>query len=124
MLKALTTQQIAKIINAAEELNAKSDRDSSTVVDGSSITANDLKSSFEDEKPLAQEIEALGHAGRMELIALMWVGRGDGDDFDGALRRAYDEALRHTYGGAVDYVLAKSPVLPNYLRNGMKRLGL
>ena len=123
MLKALTTQQIAKIINAAEELNAKYPA-SDSITDGSSVTVDDLKSSLDHERLLAQEIEALGHAGRMELIALIWIGRGDGDDFDAALRHAKDEAMSHSYGGAIDYILAKSPVLPNYLRNGMKKLGL
>jgi Protein of unknown function (DUF3775) len=119
MLKALTVEQIRKIINTAEEFNSKkaNEHGSSTVVDGSSITLREIQSYMDDERPLAHEIEALSYSARTELIALMWVGGGSEDDFHEALRHAYEKRTD------IDYVLGKSLLLPNYLRNGMKKIG-
>src|ERR1700676_2065189 len=55
---------------------------------------------------------------RLELIALMWIGRGDTDDDD--FLSTVEEARRTSDAGDVDYVAAKGP-LARYLRAGPER---
>jgi hypothetical protein len=54
----------------------------------------------------------------MELMALMWIGRDTEDNFDEALKQAH----KNSNDGDVTYIVDKSPMLPTYLRNGLKRL--
>jgi hypothetical protein len=95
MLKALTIKEIDDIVSAAEDAKT-------------------------DPKMLMQKISALGRDARMELMAVMWLGR----DFEGN----YDEALKYAHQHSdefdVDYIAEKAPALPTYLKNGMKKIGL
>lgn len=56
-----------------------------------------------------------------EVVALMWLGRGDfqEDDWQGALRLARDEWTPET----ADYLLGH-PLLPEYLVEGLAAFGL
>ena len=64
---------------------------------------------------LAQNDEALE-----DLLALTWLGRGDGtiDDWDEILASVQDVRERHT----VDYLLG-TPLLPDYLEEGLAQFG-
>jgi hypothetical protein len=54
---------------------------------------------------------------RKELVALMWLGRGDaGDNFADHLK----EARRNPH--PVGYIWEKWSALPRYLREGLKKL--
>jgi hypothetical protein len=66
-------------------------------------------------------IEALNEDEQADLVALMWLGRGDYtvEDWDGAVTDARD---RHT-GSTADYLLG-TPLLPDLLTEGMGALGL
>jgi hypothetical protein len=57
---------------------------------------------------------------RMELMALMWIGRDRENDFGEAVKYAHKNADK----GDVDYIAEKSSALPTYLRNGLKQIGL
>lgn len=54
------------------------------------------------------------------LVALMWIGRGDyeSEDWDAALRRAKADLTPHT----AEYLIAK-PFLADYLQEGLESLG-
>jgi hypothetical protein len=66
---------------------------------------------------LSDAITRLSDDARMELVALMWLGRGDaGDNFADHLK----EARRNPH--PVGYIWAKWPNLPRYLRDGLKKL--
>jgi hypothetical protein len=92
VLTALTIKEIKDIIKAAE---------------------------MTDQKMLVQKISALSHDARMELMALMWIGR----DFEGTYNEAVKYAHQHSDEGDVNYIAEKSPALPTYLKNGMKKIG-
>ena len=93
MLKALMTKEIQDIIRAAE---------------------------MRDQKMLVQNISALNRDARMELMALMWIGR----DFEGTYNEALEYAHQNSDVGDVQYIAAKSPALPTYLKSGMKKIDL
>jgi|GEM_PF-840214 len=121
MLKYLTEKQIAAVISAAEALNAVSPSSELGLE-----YPGDIEKSVEDwerMKPyrvaLLDTISGLSLEARFELMAVMWLGRGDADGpFDQLLRHA----KRLTDEGHVEYIAEKSSSLPLYLRQGLTKL--
>jgi hypothetical protein len=73
------------------------------------------------EQELRDAIEGLGVPERQELLALMWLGRGDydADSWPEALR----EAVETTIANVTDYLVG-TPLLGDYLEEGASVLGL
>lgn len=73
------------------------------------------------EQELRDAIDGLGPIERQEMLALMWLGRGDfdADDWKEALR----EAGESTFANATDYLVG-TPLLGDYLEEGASTLGL
>ena len=80
--------------------------------------------SYEDRRvaylDLRSAIEGLTFEARIELKALMWVGRGDDLTFRGAL----EHGRRHADQGDAGYIAAKALALPIYLRDGQRQIGM
>ena len=80
--------------------------------------------SYEDRRvthlDLRRAIEGLTFEARIELKALMWVGRGD----DLTFRDALEHGRRHADQGDAGYIAAKAPALPTYLRDGLTKIGM
>ena len=69
---------------------------------------------------IVQRIDQLSDTARAELIALMWLGRGDsGDDFQDLV----SHAMRSSDAGDSRYLSAKG-VLHTYLRDGAEKAGV
>jgi len=79
---------------------------------------------YYNDDPVAQEIkdaiDGLNDDHQAELVALMWLGRGDytAADWAEAIRTARE---RHT-GPTADYLLGE-PMLGDYLEEGLSQLG-
>jgi hypothetical protein len=73
------------------------------------------------EQELRDAIDGLGILERQELLALMWLGRGDYDvdSWPEALR----EAGESTIASVTDYLVG-TPLLGDYLEEGTSALGL
>ncbi len=73
------------------------------------------------EQELHDAIDGLGIPERQELLALMWLGRGDydADSWPEALR----EAAESTIASVTDYLVG-TPLLGDYLEEGASALGL
>lgn len=72
------------------------------------------------ETEMRSVIDDLNESGQVDLVAIMWLGRGDGpDDFAEARELAEDAANDRT----ADYLLG-TPMLSDYLEEGMAALGL
>ena len=69
---------------------------------------------------LKQALGSLPPESRIELMALVWFGRGDWIETDFADHVA--QATRYSNETDVDYIAEKSPALPIYLRAGLDRL--
>ena len=108
MLEALTIKEVENIIRAAEELNAKHPPSEL----GISPATHDSRSYMTDQKTLVQKISALSHDARMELMALIWIGR----DFEGNYNDALEYAHQESGEGDVRYIAEKSPALPIFLK--------
>lgn len=122
---SIALDKIGFIVVKAREFDAKD------VVtdpnDGSNATDDAMISVLEDhpDDPVVQEltqfIRALSDDEKADLVALAWIGRGDGtaEDWDD-LR---EEAARVHNNRTPQYLLGL-PLLPNYLEDGLAELGL
>ena len=115
---------ICYIIEKAREFDVKtgSSDPSAAPVDDDDVDAAVLEDRPSDpvEEELRSIIADLNVSGQVDLVALMWLGRGDGpDDFDEARDMAEDAANDRT----ADYLLG-TPMLADYLEEGMAALGL
>lgn len=65
-------------------------------------------------------IEALNVAEQRNLVALMWIGRGDfsKEEWEDAVNEARDRATN----SSADYLLG-TPLLPDYLEEAMSQMG-
>ncbi|HJU17436.1 MAG TPA: DUF3775 domain-containing protein [Stellaceae bacterium] len=123
---ALPLQKLAFIVEKAREYDAEVAADPGAV-SGSNPTDDGSREVLEDipgnptEQELRDAIDGLNVDERQELLALLWLGRGDFDaeGWVDALRQARD-TIDAT---ATDYLLG-TPLLADYLEEGADMLGL
>lgn len=122
---AISPEKVCFIIVKARELDVK---DAVTNPDESSSAADDAMSSvLEDhtDDPVAQElrgfIDALNEDEQIDLVALTWLGRGDGSTADWDELRA--EASRAHNKRTAAYLLG-IPTLADYLDEGLAQFGM
>jgi len=122
---SILPEKLGFIIAKAREFDAK---DVVTDPDDSSNPADDaMLSVLEDHRddPVVQEltafIRALTEDEQIDLVALAWLGRGDGTSDDWDDLRA--EAARAHNKRTASYLLGM-PLLPNHLEDGLEELGI
>src|SRR5438874_6698919 len=117
-------EKLAYIIEKAREFDAEVPSD---VEEGSNAVDDDERQILLDtpdnptEQELRDAIDGLGVLERQELLALMWLGRGDYD------AEGWPEALRQagetTIASVTDYLVG-TPLLGDYLEEGAAALDL
>ena len=119
-------ETLAFIIAKAREFDAEVpiDPDAATGSDGPDDDERGVLLDTPDnptEQELRDAIDGLGVPERQELLALMWLGRGDydADGWPEALR----EAGESTIASVTDYLVG-TPLLGDYLEEGASALGL
>ncbi len=117
---------LAFIIAKAREFDAEVpvEPDAATGSDGPDDDEREVLLDTPDnptEQELRDAIDGLGGPERQELLALMWLGRGDydADSWPEALREAKDS----TIASGTDYLVG-TPLLGDYLEEGASVLGL
>lgn len=128
---AISHEKVAFIIEKAREFDVKeanTDPDS-----GSNAADDDMIDVLEDDgtdatgRELSSFIRALNEDEQIDLVALVWLGRGEGglDDWDDLRARAID--ARGTYANArretADYLLGE-PMLGDFLADGLDAFGI
>ena len=117
-------EKLAYVIEKVREFDAQVPRDAE---EGSNAADDDEREILLDtpENPTEQElrdaIDGLGIPERQELLALMWLGRGDYD------AESWSEALqqaRQTQSGSETAYLLGTPLLADYIEEGVAALGL
>jgi uncharacterized protein DUF3775 len=117
---------LAFIIAKAREFDAEVpvEPDAATGSDGPDDDEREVLLDTPDnptEQELRDAIDGLGGPERQELLALMWLGRGDydADSWPEALR----EARESTIASVTDYLVG-TPLLGDYVEEGASALGL
>src|SRR2546430_10741999 len=121
----ISAEDVGYLIVKAREFDVKeasSDPDS-----GSNATDDNMIDVLQDNgsDPVASEIagfiNSLSEEEKIDLVALMRLGRGDGtiEEWDDLRREAADERNRHT----ARYLLGQ-PLLGDYLADGLAAFGL
>jgi hypothetical protein len=121
---SIDPEQVCFIIVKARELDAKVEPDDpdsgSNAADDREI---DILEDFADDptlQELTEAIEALNADQHAELLAMLWLGRGDWEVTD------WDEALAeagNTVSGSFSSYLVGTPLLGDYLGEGYAALG-
>lgn len=118
--------KLAYIIEKAREFDAEVPADPDEA-SGSNAADDDEREILQDtpDNPTAQElrdaIDGLNVDEREELLALMWLGRGDYDA--ASWRDALRQARETRTAAETDYLLG-TPLLADYLEQGVDALGL
>ena len=119
-------ERLAFIIAKAREFDAEVpvEPDAATGSDGPDDDEREVLLDTPDnptEQELRDAIDGLGVLERQEVLALMWLGRGDYDaeSWPEALRQAGDTANQNL----TDYFVG-TPLLGDYLEEGASALGL
>jgi hypothetical protein len=121
----ISTETVCFIIVKAREFDVKVAPEE--LDDGSNPSDDDEQRILEDyaDDPTYEELRSLlasqSDDDLRELVALMWIGRGDytADDWDDVLAEVEDVRERHT----VDYLIG-TPLLADYLEEGLSQFGL
>jgi hypothetical protein len=117
-------EKLVYIIEKAREFDAEVPSDAE---EGSNAADDDEREILLDtpENPTEQElrnaIDGLGIPERQELLALMWLGRGDYD------AESWSEALqqaRQTQSASETTYLLGTPLLSDYIEEGVSAVGL
>jgi hypothetical protein len=123
---AIPLERLAFIIAKAREFDAEvpAEPDAATGSDGPDDDEREILLDTPDnptEQELRDAIDGLGLPERQELLALMWLGRGDydADSWPDALR----EAAESTIANVTDYLVG-TPLLGDYLEEGASALDL
>ena len=117
-------EKLAYIIEKAREFDAEVPSD---VEEGSNAVDDDERQILLDtpdnptEQELRDAIDGLGVLDRQELLALMWLGRGDYDAQ--SWPEAMEQARQTLSASETDYLLG-TPLLADYLAEGVSALGL
>lgn len=118
--------KLAYIIEKAREYDAEVPVDDGDE-EGSNPIDNGERAILEDttgnptEEELRDAIDGLNLDEREELLALVWVGRGDYDAK--TWREALEEARRTVNASETEYLIG-TPLLADYLEAGAEALGL
>lgn len=127
-MRSLSTRKVGYIILKAREWDAKTgpghytdpgdfaDYDNESILEDFSDTAEDAT-----RAELSEFIAGLNDDEKVELVALVWVGRGTYDpaDFDEAVSVARSENTTPT-----ESYLLGIPLLPDYLEEGLSKMGI
>jgi len=117
----ISTDKIGFVIQKSREMAAKV-----AAWDDSNTSDHDAESILEDfsddatQDELKEFIRDLNEDEQVSLVALAWIGRGSfaPEELDEALATARSERVNKTE----DYLLGM-PLLPDYLEEGLDRLG-
>ena len=115
----VSPEQVRFIITRARAFDEKVPPSGQDSEDDPRIVHEDYAGDATREE-LARSIAALNEDAQIDLVALMWIGRGDyeADDFESARAAAADTRTRHM----PDYLLG-TPLLGDYLEEGMAATG-
>ena len=122
---SIALETICFIIAKARQFDAK---DEVTDPDpGSNASDDDMRAVLEDhsDDPVRTELSsviwALNEDAQVDLVAMTWLGRGDGDISDWTALRG--EAARDHNARTADYLLG-IPLLADYLEEALAQFGL
>lgn len=128
---AISAEKVAFIIEKAREFDVKdvaSDQESgSNAADDDEIDVLEDTNSDPVAAELAGFIRAMNEDEQLDLVTLMWIGRGDGgaDEWEDLRARAAEARAEYKAPRreAVQYLLGE-PMLGDFLADGMDELGI
>lgn len=122
MTLTISTDKLSYLIGCAERLEAVSETLADALDrDGRRTTALGMYFESPTRHALVNFVDALRPAERRELLALMWLGRGDNGETAEDWPALKDEARRTSPNGDVLGLVGRN-LLSNYLKSGLYKL--
>ncbi len=117
----IAPDKVAEVIVLSRVLGAKVGNWDSEGDEDDGETILEMRRGDPAEQQLREFIEDMNEDEQASLVAVAWVGRGtfEPEDLEEAIQTARDEAVNAT----VDYLLGM-PLLPDYLEDGLDKLGI
>lgn len=117
----ITPDKVAEVILLSRVLDAKVGNWDSEGDEDDGETILEMRRGDPAEQQLREFIEDMNEDEQASLVAVAWIGRGtfEPEDLEEAIQTARDEAVNAT----VDYLLGM-PLLPDYLEDGLDKLGI
>ncbi|PKP84456.1 MAG: hypothetical protein CVT80_08065 [Alphaproteobacteria bacterium HGW-Alphaproteobacteria-2] len=117
----ITPDKVAEVIVLSRVLDAKVGNWDSESDEDDGETILEMRRGDPAEQQLREFIEDMNEDEQASLVAVAWIGRGtfEPEDLEEAIQTARDEAVNAT----VDYLLGM-PLLPDYLEDGLDKLGI
>ncbi len=122
MTLAISTGKLRFLIGCAERLEAVSETLAEALDrDGGRTTALEMYFESPTRRALMNFVDGLRPAERRDLLALMWLGRGDNGETADDWPALRDEARRTSPDGDVLGLVGRN-LLSNYLKSGLYKL--
>jgi len=117
----ISPKKVAEVIVLSRVLEAKVGRWDSPGDSSDSDTILEMRRDDPAEIQLREFIDDMNVDEQTSLVAVAWVGRGtyEPEELAEAIQTARDEAIHST----ADYLIGM-PLLPDYLEDGLDRLGI
>ena len=122
----ISTDKVCYLIVKAREFDVKTDVEESDP--GVNPPDSDMSEALQDyaDDPTLQEIKTfvddLNEDEQIDLVALMWLGRGDFDTSEWDDARAEAIRARDEHGHTAEYLLG-APLLGDYLEEALSQFG-
>lgn len=117
----ISPKKVAEVVVLSRVLDAKVGRWDSTGDATDSETILEMRRNDPAEIQLREFVDDMNVDEQASLVAIAWIGRGtfEPEELVEAIQTARDEAVHST----ADYLIGM-PLLPDYLEDGLDRLGI
>lgn len=127
-MQSLNKETVFEIIRLAEECYPNPDQwEGASIRDAAEEILETFRETGEFHKPehiaLVERLKRLSHDELKELVALMWLGRGDAGERAEDWESLLEDASRELEHSPVAYVVEKM-YLARYLRDGLEKLAI
>lgn len=120
-LKQLSESQIQRITSLARKCQYQESKNEGKLLSGADLVALSEVARPEYEE-LEHFIDSLSNEAQIELVALMWLGRGDANDSGQQWLTLLQTATTHQGPETTGYVSDKAAQLGEYLLEGLRKL--
>jgi hypothetical protein len=118
----LSVKKVQEIVRLAEQLYPHTHIHNQKI-HSAADAADAVAACIQETKELHNYIKNLPDDERYELTALVWLGRGTGDEAPNDWESLVRDASGDTAEGTAEYLVSKFP-LARYLREGMRKMGM
>ncbi|CAK8719196.1 hypothetical protein KKHLCK_08365 [Candidatus Electrothrix laxa] len=119
----LSVKKVQEVVRLAKEVYPPIN---SMIIDDDEQSVNDALNDLSSQEKTEWDnyIKNMSDDERYELVALVWLGRGDAGEVASDWESLVKDASSYTEDNTVGYLYGKLILLPQYLEDGVEKLGM